>query len=186
MTIALANHADRVTLASEPGISPRAVRAVFKMMAKIANDAGDFRYGLRGSKLATLTDYSLSVVRRAQRYLVDHGYLERVEVGGGRASTKWRICVDKIAMDLGLRHTSTGAPAQQPPPLDTAQKHVPKFSPWMNRQKLAPIVKLREPLKAVVDPPLCCHGFAAGLLPGGAYRCPQCRREGVRARVTKL
>ncbi len=59
--------------------------------AKIVADSGEFRYGLRGSKLAALTDYSLSVIRRAQRYLVEHGYLERVEVGGGRASTRWRL-----------------------------------------------------------------------------------------------
>src|SRR3712207_7914956 len=42
------------------------------------------------------SDYSLSVVRRAQRYLVDHGYLERVVVGGGRSSTRWRIVVHKL------------------------------------------------------------------------------------------
>jgi hypothetical protein len=84
VTAALAGHVDRLDLPAEPGISPRAVRSVFRMMAKIAQDSGEFRYGLRGSKLATLTDYSLSVVRRAQRYLVEHGYLERVVVGGGR------------------------------------------------------------------------------------------------------
>src|SRR5512135_3866938 len=91
MTATLASYVDTVDLPAEPGVSTRAVRAVLRMMAKIANDAGQFRYGLRGSKLALLTEYSLSVIRRAQRYLVDPGYLEPVKVGGGRASTRWRI-----------------------------------------------------------------------------------------------
>lgn len=40
---------------------------------------------------AALADLSLSTVRRAQRYLVGHGYLEKGAVGGGRASTRWKI-----------------------------------------------------------------------------------------------
>ncbi|MGE5761938.1 MAG: hypothetical protein ACM37V_16425, partial [Gemmatimonadota bacterium] len=99
MTAALAAHVDRLDLPAEPGVSPRAVRAMLRIMARIANDAGEFRYGLRGSKLAALTDYSLSVIRRAQRYLVQHGYLERVKIGGGRASTRWHIPIHKLRPD---------------------------------------------------------------------------------------
>jgi hypothetical protein len=68
MTAALASYVDDLALPAEPGVSTRAVRAVLRMMAKISNGAGEFRYGLCGSKLAALTDYSLSVIRRAQRY----------------------------------------------------------------------------------------------------------------------
>src|ERR1700712_2404063 len=126
MTAALASHIDRLELPAEPGVSPRAVRCVFRMMAKIANDAGEFRYGLRGSKLAALTDYSLSVVRRAPRYLVDLGLIERGEVGGGRASTKWKISVDKIASNLRSRHSSADNTTQQTGPQDTAQGPSPR------------------------------------------------------------
>jgi hypothetical protein len=76
------------------------------MMAKIASDTGQFRYGLRGSKLASLTEYSLSVVRRAQRYLVEHGFVERVQVGGGRASTRWRILIHKLRPDVDSGHST--------------------------------------------------------------------------------
>jgi hypothetical protein len=106
MTAALASCVDTLDLPAEPGISPRAVRAVLRMMAKIASDTGQFRYGLRGSKLASLTEYSLSVVRRAQRYLVEHGFVERVQVGGGRASTRWRILIHKLRPDVDSGHST--------------------------------------------------------------------------------
>lgn len=175
MTTTLASHVDRLDLPPEAGVSPRAVRAVLRMMAKIANDAGEFRYGLRGSKLAGLTDYSLSVVRRAQRYLVAHGYVERLEVGGGRASTKWRIVVDKIAANLGSRHTSSATPAHQAERDDTAQDHGPVLYQGMN----PPRPRGQNLELAVFERPLCEHGFEAGLLPSGKYRCPLCRRPRV-------
>jgi hypothetical protein len=184
VTAALASHVDRLDLPAEPGVSQRAVRSVLKMMAKIANDGGEFRYGLRGSKLANLTDYSLSVVRRAQHYLVDLGYLERVKVGGGRASTKWRIAVDKIASNLGSRHTSSDTPAQQPDRHDTAQGPSPKSYLEMyraaQRQKNGPSGAVQD----VLERPLCDHGFAAGLLPSGKPRCPMCRRQPLMRRRT--
>src|SRR5512144_2864916 len=96
VTAALASFVDDLDLPAVPGVSTRAVRAVLRLMAKIASDAGQFRYGLRGSKLAALTEYSLSVIRRAQSCLVEHGFLERVRVGSGRASTRWRICVHRL------------------------------------------------------------------------------------------
>src|SRR5512135_996161 len=125
MTAALASYVDDLALPAEPGVSPRAVRAVLRVMARIANEAGEFRYGLRGSKLATLTDYSLSVIRRAQRYLVDHGYLERVKIGGGRASTRWRIPIHKLRPDHEQRPSSHTAPTHQPNRDDTAQNRTP-------------------------------------------------------------
>jgi hypothetical protein len=79
---------------------------------QIAQDSGEFRYGLRGSKLADLTGYSLSVVRRAQRYLVDHGYLERVTVGGGRSSTQWRVVVEKLVPPPASRRNSSAVKTQ--------------------------------------------------------------------------
>src|SRR5512144_3154138 len=106
MTATLAASVDTVDLPEAEGVSTRAVRAVLRMMAKIANEAGQFRYGLRGSKLAALTEYSLSVIRRAQRYLVEHGFVERMQVGGGRASTRWRIIIHKLRPDLAPGHGS--------------------------------------------------------------------------------
>src|SRR5512135_1633759 len=125
MTAALASSVDTLDLPETDGVSTRAVRAILRMMAKIANEAGEFRYGLRGSKLAAVTDYSLSVIRRAQRYLVEHGYLERVKVGGGRASTRWRIPIHKLRPDHGSGHSSHTAPTHQPHRADTAQNHTP-------------------------------------------------------------
>jgi len=144
VTAALASHVDRLELPAEPGISPRAVRSVLRMMAKIAQDSGEFRYGLRGSKLATLTDYSLSVVRRAQRYLVDHGYLQRVAVGGGRSSTRWRIVITKLAPQVTSRHNSSAVEAHQGGRGDTAQER----RPWFSRRMYRPAP---EP-KSVIEP----------------------------------
>src|SRR5512134_1001250 len=127
MTATLASYVDDLNLPAEPGVSTRAVRAVLRMMAKIADGAGQFRYGLRGSKLAILTEYSLSVVRRAQRYLVEHGFVERVQVGGGRASTRWRILIHKLRPDLAPGRSSSAGETQQPDPPDTAQERTPKF-----------------------------------------------------------
>ena len=174
MTTALASHVDRLDLPAEPGISPRAIRSVLRMMAKIAQDSGEFRYGLRGSKLASLCEYSLSVVRRAQRYLIEHGYLERVVVGGGRSSTRWRIVVAKLVPQLASRHDSSAVQTQQAERADTAQDRRPWFSRRMDRPA-APAVtppSLRE-LRSVA---LCSHGGDARRLPDGRPKCPLCRR----------
>jgi hypothetical protein len=169
MTAALASYVDDLDLPAEPGVSTRAVRAVLRMMAKIASDAGQFRYGLRGSKLALLTEYSLSVVRRAQRYLVEHGFLERVQVGGGRASTRWRICVHKLKPDAAAGHTSSDAATQQPASPDTAQEHTPKLFHWMRRGSAG------ERSTPTPLPNTCEHGDNPGRLVSGLPRCPLCR-----------
>ncbi len=177
VTAALASCVDRLELPAEPGISPRAVRTVLRMMSKIANDAGEFRYGLRGSKLAALTDYSLSVIRRAQRYLVDHGFLERVEVGGGRTSTRWRILVAKLHPAPASRHSSPAPTAQQPCAPDTAQERRPKSFTWMNRgaAMYAP-TPTPPPVFAAVQLTTCAHGGDGTRLASGQPRCPSCRR----------
>jgi hypothetical protein len=177
VTAALAGHVDRLDLPAEPGISPRAVRSVLRMMAKIAQDSGEFRYGLRGSKLATLCDYSLSVVRRAQRYLVDHGYLERVAVGGGRSSTRWRIVVAKLAPQLASRHNSRSVETHHTERPDTPQERRPWFSRRMD--PLMPTPKSVAPpsmaeLRSVL---VCDHGGNGGRLPDGRPKCPLCRRQ---------
>jgi hypothetical protein len=176
VTAGLASHVDKLEIPPEPGISPRAVRSVFRMMAKIAQESGEFRYGLRGSKLATLCDYSLSVVRRAQRYLVDHGYLERVVVGGGRSSTRWRIVVAKLAPQLASRHNSSAGETPQTERPDTAQERRPWFSRRMD--PVAPTPKSISPpsMAELRSASLCDHGGDARRLPDGRPKCPLCRR----------
>lgn len=176
MTAALAGHVDRLDLPAEPGISPRAVRSVLRMMAKIAQDSGEFRYGLRGSKLATLTDYSLSVIRRAQRYLVDHGYLERVVVGGGRSSTRWRIVVDKLDPQLASRHNSGAVETRQTGRADTAQQRRPWFSQRIDRAAPTPNAVTPPSMAELRSTSLCRHGGEDGVLPDGRPKCPLCRR----------
>lgn len=158
MTAALAGVAATTPIPEHPGISTRAVRTVLATMARIAQGDGTFRYGLRGSKIATLTSYSLSVVRRAQRVLVDLGLLERVEVGGGRASTRWRLL-------LPLPKT------QQPDPPDTAAvppRHSPRARTWLS---------VRMHRGGDSSPPVeevCEHGGPLGSNSFGPL-CPMCR-----------
>ena len=140
MTVALSQYVDTVDLPAEAGVSGRAVRSMLRTMARIGNDEGNFRYGLRGSRLATLTDYSLSVVRRAQRYLVDQGLLERVQTGGGRSSTHWRIVVHRLTGKPISRHTSSDTAAQQPGTPGTAQGHTRRmFLGRFNRESASSI-----------------------------------------------
>lgn len=188
MTTALAQCVDRLALPPQEGITPRAARAVLRMMAKIAQSSGEFKYGLRGSKLAFLTDYSLSVVRRVQRYGVDQGWIERVQVGGGRASTRWRICVDKIRADLESGHSSGDPATQDAGPPDTAQDRPPVFVPgmhlpaprrkfWQAKQPAKPWE--RRPTAAdrrSIDQEWCdVHEQPAGRNSDDSPKCPQCR-----------
>src|SRR5512144_1336826 len=180
MTATLAASVDTLDLPHAEGVSTRAVRAVLRMMAKIANEAGQCRYGLRGSKLASLTEYSLSVIRRAQRYLVDHGFLERVQVGGGRASTRWRIVIHRIRPDLQSRHGSTDESAQQPEPQDTAQERTPKLFSRMHRGSADEKSPSPPPLpRDKTTPARCIHGDDPGRLRSGLPRCPLCRFDGL-------
>src|SRR5512142_2313321 len=96
MTLALVSLVDDVDLSPTPGLSVRAARAVLRSMARLAGADGQFRYGLRPAKVAALAESSAATIKRAQRFLVERGLLARVAVGGGRCSTRWRICVDRL------------------------------------------------------------------------------------------
>src|SRR5512135_1688047 len=110
MTLALVTLVDDADLSPTPGLSVRAARAVLRSMARVAGDDGEFRYGMRQAKVAALAEYSAATIKRAQRFLVERGLLERVAVGGGRRSTRWRICVDQ------LRPPPPSPPPEPPPP----------------------------------------------------------------------
>src|SRR5512144_1377895 len=131
MTVALMTLVNNVELSPAPGISVRACRAVLRCMARLAGDDGEFRYGMRQSKVALLAEYSAATIKRAQRSLVEHGFLERVAIGGGRRSTRWRIRVDRLCPTpppdsprAGSQPPMSHQPAQDEP----AQGHTPIFS----------------------------------------------------------
>src|SRR5512144_2225135 len=124
MTVALMTLVNNVELSPTPGISVRACRAVLRCMARLASDDGEFRYGMRQSKVAALAEYSAATIKRAQRFLVEHGFLERVATGGGRRSTHWRIRVDRLGLTPPPeppRTSSQPAKSQQPSPDEPAQ-----------------------------------------------------------------
>src|SRR5512142_2857309 len=116
MTLALVTLVDDADLSPTPGLSVRAARAVLRSMARVAGDDGEFRYGMRQAKVAALAEYSAATIKRAQRFLVDLGLLERVAVGGGRRSTRWRICVER----LRPAPAPAGPPTAPPPPAPQA------------------------------------------------------------------
>ena len=83
---------------TEVRVSSRAMRSALRIMCRIAHNYDTIRCGLRASKLAELCEYSVATtIHRAECYLIEHGYIERVRKGGGRLSTRWRIVVDKLA-----------------------------------------------------------------------------------------
>ena len=171
MAAALMTYVHHVELPPEPGLSPRALRSILGVYCRIAQSDGSFRYGLRGSKVAALADYSLATVRRAQRYLVAHGFLERVQQGGGRASTRWRVVLDR----LGVRHASSDELTPQTSSPDTAHGHSHRLFSRMlgggSRQD-GPSPPVHE---------TCEHGSRAGLMPSrGVPWCPQCRQRPLR------
>jgi hypothetical protein len=185
MSAALRTAAEAATLPTVPGCSDRAMRVVLCRTAQLAQQDGSLRYGLRVSKLATLVHYSPATVKRAQAALVAAGFLERVQVGGGRASTRWRV----LTAALGIRPTENCRPVDNRPPGPTpragtspslgrqpvrrepGQEHPPRFSSWMNDGEL-PLNKQAEP---------CKHGE-----PRGHAFCAFCR-HGIEPRdVTQL
>jgi hypothetical protein len=178
VTATLAKAARAIAVPDIPGISARAIRRVLTEMAQIAQIDGTFRYGLRGSKVAQLADFSLSVVRRAQRWLVEHGYLEKVEVGGGRKSTRWRIVLGQLVEHLPTPHPGHAprpAAAQPPGGRDTTLERAPDVRrrswPWSRPEPVVP--SFPPPITDVCE----AHGSAGGVLPDGITpRCPSCRR----------
>src|SRR5512142_1906664 len=128
MTLALVSLVDDVDLSPTPGLSVRAARAVLRSMARLAGDDGEFRYGMRQAKVAALAEYSAATIKRAQRFLVERGLLERVAVGGGRCSTRWRICVDRLRpAPAPARAAPPAPPASAPPP---PRRGSPRASRW--------------------------------------------------------
>jgi hypothetical protein len=144
-------------------------------MARLATDDGEFRYGMRQSKVAALAEYSAATIKRAQRFLVEHGFLERVATGGGRRSTHWRIRVDRLGPTPPPeppRTSSQPAKSQQPSPDEPAQRHTRIF--YRIYSAVAPAAA--TPTGAVVTD-VCEHGHRAGLMPSkGLPWCPVCRR----------
>src|SRR5512143_1813879 len=187
MTLALVSLVDEVDLSPTPGLSVRAARAVLRSMARLASDDGQFRYGMRQAKVATLAEYSSATIKRAQRLWVERGLLERVAVGGGRLSTRWRICVER------LRPAPPPAPpASAPPPPPSGP---PRASRWASViQQLGrgePALERAQifsesytpsgPAEPVTE--VCQHGQRAGLMPTKALPwCPVCRRSARKGR----
>lgn len=181
MTATLADAVDRIEFPAVPGVSPRALSEVLSNMARIARIDGTFKYGLRASRVAEMAKYSLRVVRRAQQWLTEHGYLEKVEVGGGRASTRWRVLLDKLVEHLpkpGPGHGTDAGETRQDAPRGTGQERRPDtrgmFSRWSRHDAGS------RPVAPTFPPPIeqVCeeHGSTAGILPNGLPRCPGCRR----------
>ena len=165
VSVYLASLADAAPLPRCPGVSNRAMRSALRMMCRIAQNDGTMRYGLRASKLAQLCEYSVATIHRAERYLIEHGYIERVRQGGGRLSTRWRIVVDKLA-PVGTK------PPEQPQLPDRVNAPSSKAQSWR------PHWPRREPASpsspAVLT--ICAdHGGDGGSLSDGTPRCPQCR-----------
>lgn len=180
MTWALEASVKQAEIPEVTGISPRAIRTVLAAMARVAQSDGTFRWGLRGSKVAALADYSNSVVRRVQRWAVAAGVLERVEVGGGRKATKWRIIVDALAKFLPKKTQQKAPPDRAPQP----ERHSPRartglvrgmFSAHKSRPRRQPDPVLIGQ-HALFD--VCVHGGDGGTQPTtGLPRCPDCRRS---------
>jgi hypothetical protein len=166
VSVYLATLADATPLPRCPNVSTRAMRAALRMMCRIAQNDGTMRYGLRASKLATLCEYSIATIHRAERYLVEHGFVERVQVGGGRSSTRWRVVVDKLAPNAPatVEHTTTSGPEASEP----AKPFRPSRWPWANS---------KAPVSTIVTSVCPDHGGDGGQLHDGTPRCPQCRRR---------
>jgi hypothetical protein len=131
MSAALRTAAETAALPTVPGCSDRVLRVVLCRIAQLAQQDGCLRYGLRVSKLATLVLYSPATVKRAQAALVAAGFLERVRVGGGRASTLWRLRVEA----LGIRTAETSRPVDNRPPGPSPRAGT---SPGLSRQAVHP------------------------------------------------
>jgi hypothetical protein len=176
MTVALMTLVNNVDLSPTPGISVRACRAVLRCMARLASDDGEFRYGMRQSKVAVLAEYSAATIKRAQRFLVEHGFLERVATGGGRRSTRWRIRLDRLRPTPPPeppRASSRPPVSQQPTPDEPAQSHAQIFT-----RNYSPGAPAAVTATHAVVTDLCEHGHPAGLMPSKALPwCPVCRRS---------
>lgn len=184
MSVALARAAEQIDIPELKGVSLRAVRVVLSRMAYKAQSDGSFRWGMRGSKVSEIAGYSLSVVRRAQRVLLAHGLIEQVRKGGGRASTLWRIVVDKLLPPVDNASSETRQPAQADTPPVPSRHSSGARGKWFSKMLGARLTGDSSP--DVSDTTLCEHGHPAGLQSTGRPRCPHCRHlAGARAGTSK-
>jgi hypothetical protein len=166
VSVYLASLADAAPLPRCPGVSNRAMRSALRMMCRIAQNDGTMRYGLRASKLAQLCEYSVATIHRAERYLIEHGYIERVRQGGGRLSTRWRIVVDKLAPP----GTKPPEPSPRPERVNASDKAQPRRARWFGPRP--------NPPSSTAVTTICPeHGGDGRLLSDGRPRCPQCRQR---------
>jgi hypothetical protein len=162
VSVYLATLADAAPLPRCPGVSTRALRSALRMMCRIAQNDGAMRYGLRASKLASLCEYSVATIHRAERSLVEHGFVERVQVGGGRSSTRWRVVVEKLAQFAPKPPDDTTTPQ---PPAPAKPSRPPRW-PWASSKRH---------VSTIVTTVCPEHGGDGGQLRDGTPRCPQCR-----------
>jgi hypothetical protein len=167
VSVYLASLADAAPPPRCPGVSSCAMRSALQMMCRIAQNDGTIRYGLRASKLAELCEYGVATtIHRAECYLIEHGYIERVRKGGGRLSTRWRIVVDKLAP----------ADAKPPEPAQPERVNAPE-RPQHRRPHWPRRPSFSQPSSPAVTTICSDHGCDGGTLANGAPRCPQCRRH---------
>ena len=135
------------------------------MMCRIAQNDGTMRYGLRATSSRAMR------IQRGhhppgRRRLVEHGYIERVRIGGGRLSTHWRIVVDKLAP----ADAKPPEPPQPPERVNAPEKPQRRRPHW-------PRPSFSRPSSPAVTTICAEHGGDGGTLSDGTPRCPQCRRR---------
>src|SRR5512142_1141445 len=193
MTLALVTLVDDADLSPTPGLSVRAARAVLRSMARVAGDDGEFRYGMRQAKVAALAEYSAATIKRAQRFLVERGLLERVAVGGGRCSTRWRICVERLRP--APAPAAPAATASAPPPprpgspraswWSSASQQLDRGEPALGHTQIfSQSYTPSGPAEPVTE--VCEHGQRAGLMPTKALPwCPIYRKSARKGRFLR-
>jgi hypothetical protein len=104
--------------------------------------------------------------------------VERVQVGGGRASTRWRILIHKLRPDHASGDSSSGDVTHQPGPRDTAQEHTPVLFHRMHQGLVSKRSTTTPPLpQAAPATTTCEHGDDPGRMQSGFPRCPLCRNH---------
>lgn len=135
MTARHARAARQLDVPPVPGLSARTVRNVLAAMAGRARGDGTLRYGLSGTTLAELTDHAPATVHRARSWLVEHGYVERVKLGGGRSATLWRVCIERLPLE---QPATPKRPARARAGLDSDQHRPDPDGNWSGRWPLQP------------------------------------------------
>jgi hypothetical protein len=101
-----------------------------------------------------------------------------VQVGGGRASTRWRILIHKLRPDVDSGHSTRDNPAQQQGAPDTALEHRTRFFQKIDQVVAGQRARSTPPPRPDTGTQDACeHGEAAGRLSSGLPRCPLCRSQ---------